>query len=492
MIGLIASDCFLLQNRLVEAEEAIERVLSYLSLDEEMLLQCAAVLKACKKNSRAMETLEFLLRIQPSSRKGVLLYIQLLIDEARIKEAVYFLVKRIRVNGSSAELYNALGLCLYSAKKTGFAELFYKHAMFLDSSYAEPLNNLSNIRRERGCYQEAIRLLEKAVQMDKVYHTAYVNLATLLLQQDEYEAGWTLYEHRLNAPGFSPPVVIPKGTVWDGSLRVNTLLVVAEQGIGDFIQFYRFLKLIDNRVVICVPEHIMELCSLLRPSFEVIAPSRVSSIEYDAWIPLMSLPHRLGLNSPAELKSDQYLERCSLSRIYENTNQENHARHNDVDKVIGLCWQGNPRVEYGEQRDRSIALGVFKEIADHHRRFRFISLQKGVGANQLAGIAFRDQFIESPMQVSEDSSWLHTASLIAQTDVVITVDTSVAHLSGAMGHPTVLLLSETPEWRWGLQKETTHWYESMCIFRKRKGESWEAVIRRVVRRLSEDESRGDV
>ena len=159
--------------------------------------------------------------------------------------------------------------------------------------------------------------------------------------------------------------------------------------------------------------------------------------------------------------------------------------------IIGINWQGNPSQERTNSAGRSLSLKTFAPLANKSKT-TLLSLQKGFGSEQLETCSFKDRFVSCQDQINETWDFLETAAIIANCDLIITSDTSVAHLAGGMGKTTWLLLKKVPDWRWGLDGETTFWYPSMRLFRQKERGNWDEVMQRVAEALQQDLGGGSV
>ena len=155
-----------------------------------------------------------------------------------------------------------------------------------------------------------------------------------------------------------------------------------------------------------------------------------------------------------------------------------------VNPIVGINWQGNPKTEERRLLGRSLALEAFAPITSS-RQISLVSLQKGFGSEQLETCSFKDRFVSCQYQINETWDFLETAAIIANCDLIITSDTSVAHLAGGMGKTTWLLLKKVPEWRWGLDGDTTFWYPSMRLFRQKERGNWDEVMQQVAEALQQ-------
>ena len=182
-------------------------------------------------------------------------------------------------------------------------------------------------------------------------------------------------------------------------------------------------------------------------------------------------------------------EKSIITEPYIKTTEELNAKWAGIlgvneKPIIGINWQGNPKTEKTGLQGRSLALETFAPITDN-RQISLLSLQKGFGSEQLETCSFKDRFVSCQDQVNETWDFLETAAIIANCDLVITSDTSVAHLAGGMGKTTWLLLHKVPDWRWGLEGDTTFWYPSMRLFRQKERGNWDEVMERVAEALQE-------
>ncbi len=249
--------------------------------------------------------------------------------------------------------------------------------------------------------------------------------------------------------------------MWDGRHASDKcLLVVAEQGLGDTVQFVRFLAQARRRVgrlVLVVQTALKELCQSVAGADEVMGSGEILPA-FDLKISLMSLP---------------YLLRTSLATL------PVPVRYLDVERTaplegeglkIGINWQGNPTG--AGDRGRSCPLEAFKLVFQLPGT-RFFSLQKNFGLEQLTA------FPEIEDLGSRCETFADTAAYMKSLDLVLTTDTAVAHVAGALGRPTWLLLKHSPTWRWLRERGNSPWYPSMRLFRKEEAESWESVIKRV-------------
>ncbi len=330
----------------------------------------------------------------------------------------------------------------------------------------------------------------KALEIDPGNALAHLYLSIILLQSGDMVLGWEFYEWRLHESLSSPLLTIPKGERWDGSHDKDIkLLLISEQGLGDVLQFIRFAPFLREHVgcvALCTPRVLIPLIKQSGLVEQVYDPSEATSLEDYQWLPLLSIPRLLCMqNKTAETCTSPYLKACSASSAHWETKLSPSKG-----LLVGLHWQGNPDAERGLLAGRSLPLELLAPLADLPG-LEFVSLQKGAGSEQLDACSFRSLFVNTQDDISEAMSFVDTAAVLEQCDIVITTDTALAHLSGGLGRPTWLMLQQVPDWRWGLRGERTHWYPSIRLFRQRRPDDWQEVIKRVqgaLRELLEDRS----
>lgn len=294
---------------------------------------------------------------------------------------------------------------------------------------------------------------------------ATTNLAQDLLLNGQFQEGWQHYEHRFSQASsrtFST-YIANYGPAWQGfsdPRPCDMLVLIAEQGLGDTLQFSRLISALqerDLRTTLFCPE---PLAPLLRASSSIGSISLMLGEQGPGvrWCPLLSLPHRLDLRHATIPAASGYLspepERVAAwgQRLQRRPGQ----------RLIALHWQGNPKFERKlYSRGRSMPFEAWLGLAQIPG-VEFLSIQKGAGSEQLrtdASFNFRD-----------------TAAALANCDLLLSADSSVVHLAGAMGLPTWMALSYVPEWRWGLNGEHTPWYASVRLFRQPKAGDWAGVV----------------
>lgn len=328
------------------------------------------------------------------------------------------------------------------------------------------LNNIGNCQLALGQTNVAIASLRQALEANPEFIDAHYNLGLALLTAGQMREGWNEYRWRLRMPGH----LVDGGPLveWDGApMRGKVLFVRPEQGLGDTIQFCRYLPLIAPRaqVVLGVPRPLHRLMMQLPGVARVITEGDPRPT-YDAECVLMSLPRLLGAHGAADAGPVPYLRADPASVALWRSRLDPLPG-----PKIGLVWAGSPGVGAVNTADRrrSLPLTAFAPL----RGATFISLQKGPAAIQAKQPPEGMVLIDWSEELRD---FTDTAALITALDLVISVDTAVAHLAGALGRPIWMLNRTDTDWRWGVSGETTPWYPSMRIFRQMAQGDWSAPI----------------
>ena len=320
----------------------------------------------------------------------------------------------------------------------------------------------------------AIRHLRQAIALRPDFAEAHLNLGMLLLMQGRYAAGWEHFDWRWRTPGFTPfaPESHPR---WDGApLPDGTLLIHTEQGAGDAIQCLRFLPLVAaccRHLLLIAPPALHHLIAGLAENLSVLAPGTLAADAFDAYLPILSLPRVLGVATEADIPCQVPYLRAEPSRLPLPVASGRRR--------IGLVWAGSP--SFGNDRHRSIALATLAPLlAATGEDSAWFSLQKGEAAQQRMALADPEQLHDLDPQLMDYGD---TAAALSQLDLLISVDTSVAHLAGALGVPTWLLLPDNADWRWGLERNDSPWYPSLRLFRQVTLGDWAGVVSGVAEAL---------
>ncbi len=351
-----------------------------------------------------------------------------------------------------------------------------------DPTLAKTHISLGRVFVETGDLDSGIKAFADAVQAEPANPAAHLNLAHALLKAGDYTRAWDHFEWRFKTPEALGQLREPQLPRWDGSAGPGIeLLLVGEQGLGDVIQFMRFCRRIGREVdsvSLCVPEPLVELARHSAVAERIYSPAEAETLTRGQWLPLMSALRFLDLSVEQLAGPSTYLQvPAALTRHWKD------KLAGDGQPIVGLHWQGNPSTEASGLQGRSMNLERLAPLGDLGG-LRLLSLQKGHGSEQLTTCSFRDRFVSCQDDINATWDFVATAAMVQACDLVITTDSALAHLAGGLGHPTWLLLHHAPDWRWGVEGETTPWYPTMRLFRQQTKGDWSEVIQRVRAELS--------
>jgi tetratricopeptide (TPR) repeat protein len=378
------------------------------------------------------------------------------------------------IDGSLSELHNTLGLCLHECGQTDEAVVCFQRAVKCDPNRTDGHENLGAALLAEGHIEDALGCFEQALGIDPAYVDARFNRGLARLLSGDWERGWADYESRrqlgrINVRDFPQPT-------WDGSpLNGRSILLHAEQGLGDTLQFVRYVSLVrqqasqpGGRVLLLAPRPLLSLLKMT-DGFDCIASDVDSLPPFDVHAPLMSLPGILHTTLDSVPAAVPYLAaNTELITVW-------RERLPSVRRFrVGINWQGDPNNPL--DRARSISLMQFAPLADV-AGVSLISLQKGTGAEQLAETASQFDVVHLGDDVDETvGAFMDTAAIMQSLDLVITSDTSIAHLAGGLGVPVWVALAFVPEWRWLLQRDDSPWYPTMRLFRQPQPNDWPGLF----------------
>jgi tetratricopeptide (TPR) repeat protein len=354
----------------------------------------------------------------------------------------------------------------------------------LQPDRSETYQTLGFILAEQGDREAALAAYEQAISLKPDNAEAHKNRSLIWLLQGKLAEGWAEYEWRWKCPEL--PERPFKQPLWDGSpLEGRTILLHAEQGLGDTIQFIRYAPLVRDRggkvVVVCQRPLVGLLASC--SGIERITAQGDPLPAFDVHAPLASLPRIFGTTLAAVPANVPYLS--ADARLVERWRQELAPQRGFK---IGIAWQGSPK--YRSDAQRSIPLEQFEPLA-RVPGVQLYSLQKGAGAEQLGRVAARFAVVDLGGRLDETTGpFLDTAAAIKNLDLVISSDTSIPHLAGALGAPVWLALPCAPDWRWLLDRDDSPWYPSMRLFRQPARGDWQSVFRRMAAELEQIVSAG--
>lgn len=528
------------------AEDVYRRCLVSQGRDARIWFALAQLCEAERRLPEALGCLKQALELNPRESEGFFLLGNILLQQKKHAEAETVYRRCLEWKPDHALALGNLGFACNELERLDDARSCYERALKLRPDLAEVHHNLGNVLREQGHLAESLISYQKALQFRPEYAKAFINRGIALialgrideavrdlergeqlkpdladahaslgaaysiqqrfdaalahydkataLQPDhaetrwnqsliwllrgDYARGWPAYEWRWKCKRTTPLPTITKPR-WDGApLDGRTILLYGEQGLGDTIQFARYAALCKargGRVLVQCQNALLRLLSQT-PGIDGLVGWGATPPPFDVWQPLMSLPAVFGTTVDTIPAEAPYV-------------------HPDPDLVafwrrqlapargfrVGIAWQGSPR--HAWDRHRSVALDQFEPLA-RVPGVQLISLQKGTGSDQLSADR-RVPVLSLGNLVDETSGpFMDTAAILANLDLVITIDTAIAHLAGAMGVPTWVALTYTPDWRWLLGRADSVWYPSLRLFRQPKFGDWPAVFAEMAQQLA--------
>jgi hypothetical protein len=439
--------------------------------------QQAVQFHECGNLAQAEGIYREILRIYPAHSNALNNLGLALQARGKIDGAIDCYRRALSVDPVHVNAHNNLGGLLSRHGDIGEAIQCYRHALRIEPSHADANNNLGIALYNEGQLDEAALCFDRAIANNSHHAKARWNRANLRLLRGDYAGAWPDYEQRWSQAGLRPPAFAQPR--WDGSpLNGKTILIYAEQGLGDTIQFARFIphvKELGGRVILACQPALLRVLKNLDSIAEMLPFDRMGSAafdtvnrSFDAHAPLQSLAGILGItvatvpNKAPYLKSDAALIAKWRSALEFVTGFR-----------IGIVWQGNP--DQWDDRTRSVPLAAFSPLAQI-RGVSLISLQVGPGIDQLVNAPF--PIIDLGCRFDRDS-FHDLAAVLPNLNLVITVCTSVAHLAGAIGFSAWVALKTVPYWCWMLDRTESHWYPTLRLFRQTKQGHWDSIFQQM-------------
>jgi len=391
----------------------------------------------------------------------------------RLEEAVTCLRRALEVKPDCAQANYNLAIALHQQEKLDEAVAYFQRTTRLQPNHFEAYNNLGFTFHEQLILGQAVNCYRRAIELKPDYAAAHVNLARLMLLCGDFDQGCAEYEWRwqtgqLPARNFRQPR-------WDGEpLNGRTILLYAEQGLGDTVQFVRYaplLKALGGRVVVECQPGLLKLLGQC-PGIDHLVGEGDELPTFDVQSPLMSLPRVFKTAIETIPANGPYL--------FADPALINHWRERVAEFRgfrIGINWRG--RSGQGRFRHRDIPLEYFARLAQVPG-VQLFSLQKGAEREELVGAGGGPPIIDLAGDADEaHGQFMDTAAIMMNLDLVITSDTSIPHLAGALGVPVWLALPHVPDWRWLLNRNDSPWYPTMRLFRQNRAGDWAGVFEEI-------------
>jgi Tfp pilus assembly protein PilF len=384
----------------------------------------------------------------------------------------------LELGPESAELHNNLGNALRDLQRSAESLPHYERAIRLNPEYKEAYFNRGIALFKLKRYAEAAASYTQALERDPDHLECRMNRAFTWLHTGDWGRGWAEYEWRHKKHTLSQqPLVMPP---WTGfPLQGRRILVLAEQGLGDTLQFIRLMPILKGRgafVIFACPDKLTGLLART-PGVDLLISQRSPLPDHDCYAPLLSLPGLLGLEPRTVPRMAPYLH--ADPALVERWKSE----LSDYEGLkVGIHWQGNPK--FPDDANRSFPLALFESLA-RVPGVTLFSLQKFDGIDQLAKLGGRFPIVDLAPRLDEKTGpFQDTAAVLHALDLLISCDSSITHLAGGMGTPAWTPLSAEPDWRWGDSGEASPWYPSVRLFRQETFRDWAPVFGRMAVELA--------
>lgn len=464
-------------DRPQQALESYERVIALRPQDAEAYNNRGIALGRLQRPMDALTSYETAIALKPGyarayNNRGVTLA-----GLDRLPEAVQSYERALALKADYAEAYNNLGLALTELDRPAEALQNYQRAIALNPAYAEAFYHRGNALRELNRHEEAIASYERALGLRPDYAAAHWNLADCCLLLGNFARGWEEYEWRWKLEHRDGGRRDFQQPLWLGepSLAGRTVLLYSEMGFGDTLQFCRYAREVSAlgaRVVLEVQPPLLPLLSDLEGVAQAL-PRGAPLPAFDYHCPLMSLPLAFKTNLDSVPAHLPYL-RSDPARVAaweEKLGSKRKPR-------VGLVWSGS-RSQRNDKRSMTLAqmLPLLRDGVE------WVSLQKELGEHEAALLVARADLRHVGAELAD---FADTAAVVELLDVLVTVDTSVAHVAGAMGKPVWILLPSTShDWRWMLDREDSPWYPTARLFRQSTAGDWASLVNRVDQELAQ-------
>jgi len=491
-----------------EALKALDKAVQLTPEDAELWIHLGNVLAELERSAEAVLAFQHALKLNPrhwgaAYRSGFLLQ-----RLGRSEEAVCLFDIADRLQPNQPVILEMRAIALHSLKRFEQSLSDNRRAHALNPGNADTCNNIGAILQSLGRDQEALPWFDKALTLRPDYLVAFTNKAFSLQQLHRFEEVFAIYHHMKTIdPGCAQadwdlsllhmlhgnfeagwigrearwkarPVAYPKFSepMWLGEQDIEgkTILICADEGLGDSIQFARYVPMVaarGARVILVVDDAVFPLLSALPGVFQSFPKSAGALPAFDMHCPMSSLPLAFATRLDTIPSEHSYLPAPAADRA-----QVWEDRLGPHDKLrVGLVWSGN--ANHSNDHNRSTTLRTLSRILDVDATF--VSLQKDVRPDDRA-VLERSGIIDLTAHLTDFSE---TAALVSCLDLIVTVDTSVAHLAGALGRPTWILLPYTPDYRWLLDRDDSPWYPTVRLFRQTETRQYATVLDRVRREL---------
>jgi tetratricopeptide (TPR) repeat protein len=461
-----------LLGRHAEALLSYQRVLELNPHHWEAAYQSGILLHQLERFEEALLHFDLCDELKPDHAPTLLKRARALFSLNRLAQCLADSERVHALNPTDSHICTYIGDVLLMLGRHEEALAWFDRSLKLQPNSAAAVSDRAVTLAELHRFDEAIAAYRQATVIDPSGAVAEWNLALLQMLLGNFEAGWAGREVRWKLPDLSTNYPKPSQPMWlgDEPIAGKTLLVCSDEGLGDTIQFARYVPMVaarGARVILVVEDAVCPLLSELTGVSQCLPKSGRALPDFDLHCALSSLPLAFRTRLDTIPADKSYLPRPTSGRL--QAWEERLGAHDRL--RVGLVWSGNPK--HKNDHNRSIPLRMLARILDADAAF--ISLQKDPRASDRQTLLERTEIVDLTAHLT---NFAETAALISCLDLVITVDTSVAHLAGALGCPTWILLPYTPDYRWLLDRDDSPWYPAVRLFRQAPSREYASVLDR--------------
>tara|TARA_B100000925_G_scaffold285882_1_gene262800 strand:- start:17 stop:1600 length:1584 start_codon:yes stop_codon:yes gene_type:complete len=392
-----------------------------------------------------------------------------------VEDAIRCYKNELMINPDFYTVYNSLGCCYWRINKFELSKACFRKCVEMEPGHNEARKNLAVSYFDLKEYEKSKEVFEESLKYEPNNSIILYAMSNLYLKLRNYRKGFSLYEHRfyknMKKEMHSCIPKISGVPLWDEVTEHNRLLVIWEQGLGDMVQFYRYVlklkqKYPNTEMDYIVPQRLTHLFKEY-PGINVIGDFK-KNVKYGAYVYLMTIPKILEVDK-IESVTENYIN-VNSNKLEYWTNQMRPLKR----LKVGLFWRGNNITKI----QKHIPLSAFRDILELD--IDFISLQKGKGEEEASNM---QNLIE--YQIDNEAPFIDSVAILKNLDLLITVDTSIVHFAGTLGVKTWMILGDVSEWRWFLDEKKTDWYDSVELFRNTTVDSWEPVLNNIKKALED-------
>ena len=475
ILGVVLQKKGKLENSILNFQKTIELAPNF----EQAHNNLGNVLQLLGKHEEAIRCYEKALQINPKYAEVYCNLSNALLELGKCDAAIKNCQKAIELKPDYVEAYNCMGLALSQLCKFNEAINNFEKVIKLYPNYSEAYSSMGNVLSELGRYEEAIKYHQKSLKLNPNYTKANFNESIIRLTMCDFKNGWDKYEYRFKETGIDS-IRYAKNKMWDGSYLKGTLLVWAEQGIGDHIIFLSMvpdLKKCAENIVLEIDRRLVNLfskyCKKINfNNINVIPLEKKLYNNFDKHIAIGSLGKYLRKSIESFKATPSYY--LIPEKVNEKKYKENYLSKDKLN--IGISWKTlNKKQQY-----RNINLEEMLPIF-LNSKYNFINLQFGKSETDLKIMEKKHNIkIQTIPDIDNYHDIEKLAALINSLDLVITIQNSTTHLSGALGKKTLVMLSKNARWHWGINEKNSYWYPNVKIYKQETLGNWKSVIDSII------------